>query len=262
MHKTLITNKIKKTEFEKFILEAVKKFDFTHTTTFSISIDKFAEDAAKDAPDIEIRMTLLAYIKMSKLVATSDKEIAWHGHVTKENNILTINDIYVYPQVTTSATVDAHEEQYGGWMISTFKEKLNSIRMQGHSHVNMGVTPSYTDLTYYKDLLSQIDDYYIFLIINKKGEVHTRVYDKINNVLYTNVPLNLVQDGEIVDLNGWTKSSLDMIRPKQYVPATAPIVPKQTVTFVKDETSGREIAYWGEEDEAYEGFGAYGARYK
>lgn len=257
MRKTLITNKIKKTEFEKFILEAAKKFDFTHASTFSINIDKFAEDAAKNAPDIAIHMTLLAYVKMSKLVATSDKEIAWHGHVTKEGNIMTINDIYVYPQVTTAATVDAHEEQYGGWMISTFKEELNHIRMQGHSHVNMGVSPSSTDLTYYKDLLSQIDDFYIFLIINKKGEVHTRVYDKINNILYTEVPLSIVQDGEIVDLNGWTKSSLEMIRPKQYVtpPRTAP---NQVAVFVKDEKTERDIAYW----EEYEGFGAYGARYK
>ena len=260
MRKTLITNNIKKAEFEKFILEAARKFDFTHATTFNINIDKFAEDAAKNAPDIAIHMTLLAYVKMSKLVATSDKEIAWHGHVTKEGNIMTINDIYVYPQVVTSATVDAHEEQYGGWMISTFKEELNHIRMQGHSHVNMGVTPSSTDTTYYKDLLSQIDDFYIFLIINKKGEVHTRVYDKINNVLYTEVPLNIVQDGVILDLNGWTKSSLEMIRPKQYV--ASPPVPKQIVTFVKDEKTGREVAYWGEEDEAYEGFGAYGARYR
>ena len=257
MRKTLITNNIKKAEFEKFILEAVKKFDFTHATTFNINIDKFAEDAAKNAPDIAIHMTLLAYVKMSKLVATSDKEIAWHGHVTKEGNVMTINDIYVYPQVVTSATVDAHEEQYGGWMISTFKEELNHIRMQGHSHVNMGVSPSSTDTTYYKDLLSQIDDFYIFLIINKKGEVHTRVYDKINNVLYTEIPLNIIQDGVILDLNGWTKSSLEMIRPNQYiaVPPAPRQTPNQVTAFVKDERT----AYW---EEDYEGFGAYGARYK
>ena len=257
MRKTLITNNIKKAEFEKFILEAARKFDFTHATTFNINIDKFAEDAAKNAPDIAIHMTLLAYVKMSKLVATSDKEIAWHGHVTKEGNVMTINDIYVYPQVVTSATVDAHEEQYGGWMISTFKEELNHIRMQGHSHVNMGVSPSSTDTTYYKDLLSQIDDFYIFLIINKKGEVHTRVYDKINNVLYTEVPLNIIQDGVILDLNGWTKSSLEMIRPNQYVavPPAPRQTPNQVTAFVKDERT----AYW---EEDYEGFGAYGARYK
>ena len=224
MKKTLITNNIKKKEFSRYILDKVKDFDFTHADKFSINIEEFANKEAQHARDIEICMSLLAYVKMSKLVATCDKEIAWHGYVTKDGDCYTIEDIFMYPQKATATTVNADEEAYGPWMIKNIKEKLNTVRMQGHSHVNMGVSPSHTDLDYYKDLLGHVTDFYIFLVINKRGEVHTRLYDKTQNVLYTEIPLKIVHEGNILDLNDWVKSNMNLMDDKsKNIPYTAKV---------------------------------------
>ena len=45
--------------------------------------------------------------------------------------------------------------------------------MHGHSHVNMGTSPSATDTKLQEDHLAQLqdNDFYIFLIVNKKREI-------------------------------------------------------------------------------------------
>ena len=58
--------------------------------------------------------------------------------------------------------------------------------MQGHSHVNMGVSPSGVDDKHRQQILDQLekDMFYIFMIWNKSLTVHTLVYDMARNVLY------------------------------------------------------------------------------
>jgi hypothetical protein len=202
MKKELITQSFNQEDLLNYIKERVKTFSFTHTKSFNVDLSDFITEKTQDIPDISVQITPEAYIKMIKLVNGCDKEIAWHGYVHKEDNNYLIKDIVVYPQKITSVTVEADEQRYSDWLQKQ-GEKLNTLRFQGHSHVNMGVTPSLTDTTYFKDLLEQVNDYYIFIIVNKSHQINMRVYDKRQNVLFTEVPLKIKLENEDLSLDAW-----------------------------------------------------------
>ena len=129
-----------------------------------------------------------AWVKMRMLVLENSTEVAWHGTARRGNKEgeYVIDDIIIYPQVVTGVTADTDQEEYQNWLISQPEDVFNNIRMQGHSHVNMGVTPSAVDRELYRKLLSQLgpDMFYIFLINNKKGDWMSIVMDIRENVHY------------------------------------------------------------------------------
>lgn len=131
-----------------------------------------------------------AWCKMQALVKDFDKEVAWHGIATRgedENkDEYFIKDILVYPQEVTGATVNTDQEKYEMWLMSHEDDVFNNIRMQGHSHVNMGVTPSSVDTSFYDRILEQLNDtmFYIFMIWNKENDKTIKIYDLKKNVLF------------------------------------------------------------------------------
>lgn len=132
-----------------------------------------------------------AFAKMTMLVQSFDSEVAWHGTAHRDEEDETtfyIDDILVYPQLVTGATVNTDQEKYQEWLYSHEDEVFNNIRMQGHSHVNFGTTPSGVDLTHQEKILDQLDDdmFYIFMIWNRKFERTIKIYDLKNNTLYEN----------------------------------------------------------------------------
>lgn len=156
-----------------------------------ISLDGWTEAKTKDIPPPEVTFTQMAFIKMTNLVATNSKEVAWHGLVAKQENAYVIYDILVYPQKIAATTVDADEKEYTQWLMRRH-EYISDIRMQGHSHVNMPVSPSGTDTKYYAELVSQVEDYYIFIIINKTWDMYIRFYDVTNGIMYTDLPIEVL----------------------------------------------------------------------
>lgn len=122
--------------------------------------------------------------KIWELVDACEKEIAWHGLVTKEKNTYTIYDILVFPQEVTASTATAKEEEYVMWMNELDDETFNHMRFHGHSHVNMGVTPSAIDTDYQQTLANTVQDFYIFGIFNKKRSYNLYLYDTEQNLLF------------------------------------------------------------------------------
>lgn len=144
-------------------------------------------DKLYSGPKPVIQFTNEAYIKMLELVHTSDIEVQWHGLINKEDeHTYTVYDILVYPQIATAMTVTSDDEAYAMWMMNLTNIQVNDLRLQGHSHVNMGVSPSGTDLKTFDDFLTQVNDYYIFFIVNKKYDIHVRLYDVEHNILFMN----------------------------------------------------------------------------
>lgn len=134
----------------------------------------------KREPHVTLEITDEAFVKMISLVNNFDTEIAWHGCASRdlETMTYTIDDIIVYPQTVTSATVETDQAQYEQWLFSLPDEVFNSIRMQGHSHVYMGAYPSGVDTGYYEKIIKQVkDDFYIFLILNKHYDKYLMIYD-------------------------------------------------------------------------------------
>lgn len=144
----------------------------------------------------------IAWNKMKALVDEFKTEIAWHGIARRGEKEAEyyIDDIIVYPQKVSGATVVTDQEKYQMWLYEQDDEVFNNIRMQGHSHVNMGTSPSGVDTTYYESIVEQLDDdmFYIFMILNKSGSRFVKIYDKAINTMFetSDITVTLLMDPE------------------------------------------------------------------
>lgn len=169
--------------------------------------------------------TELAYLKMLTLVREFDKEVAWHGIAKRcddEEDAYVISDILVYPQEVTGATVNTDQEKYQMWLMNHDDDVFNNIRMQGHSHVNMGTTPSTVDTSLYERILDQLDDnmFYIFLIWNKRNEKTIKIYDLAKNVLFETADITVTVREDAIGMENFLKGAKEMVQDKKYTPAT------------------------------------------
>lgn len=139
----------------------------------------------KDDEKIAIIFEDDARKKMLELVRQAKDEIGWHGTVERKGEKeFVIKDIFVFPQTVTGATVTTNEEEYLNFIMQLTDEEINNMRLYGHSHVNMPVSPSSTDDVYQENLMQNVQDYYIFGIFNKSGGAWWNVYDVEKNILY------------------------------------------------------------------------------
>lgn len=132
--------------------------------------------------------TPIAWLKMQYLVHKFDSEVGWHGTAERVDDGYVITDILLYPQEVTGTTVEMNMEKYPAWKDTLSDAQFNSLRMHGHSHVNMRTTPSSVDIDHQRKILEQLeqDMFYVFLIWNKKGEKNVKIYDLAQNILYEN----------------------------------------------------------------------------
>jgi Zn finger protein HypA/HybF involved in hydrogenase expression len=65
----------------------------------------------------------------------------------------------------------------------------NDFRVWIHSHVNMGCNPSGTDTTTFNEHIKESEEWYMMVIINKKGNIAIHIADKKENVYIQDIPL-------------------------------------------------------------------------
>ena len=149
----------------------------------------------------KLYITPLAEAKMASITRLSKGEVAWHGYTERPSaDLFIIKDILLFPQEVSSATVTSDEDAYTKWYIDHFDE-FDRIRFHGHSHVNMSVSPSSTDMTYREEMLKGMNGsgYYIFLIRNKKGEKEIQIYDYDTGAVYDEDDIEvLYQDPSVI----------------------------------------------------------------
>lgn len=195
-------------------LKSIKVIDGTFDLSYKVPEQKDAEKA-------KLIFTQTAWNKMTALVDTCDKEIAWHGLVEKNENEYTITDIIVFPQTVSAATVTSDETEYSLWVAQQPDEIFNSMRFHGHSHVNMGVSPSGVDTEYQNNMLKNLNDFYIFAIFNKKGDHWCAIYDVESNMAYGNSDVEVIAPN--TEEAEWAKEQI-----KQFIKNPAP-VPAATI---------------------------------
>ena len=133
-----------------------------------------------------------AWVKTLSLVMQYSVEVQWHGLVRRlSDNKFVVEDILVFPHDAAPASVISVQEQYEEWLNSLGDDTFNRVRFHGHSHVNMPVHPSIVDVNYRSNIVRNFgtphpnnDIFYIFLIINKRGELSGEIYDFTNNAVY------------------------------------------------------------------------------
>jgi hypothetical protein len=149
----------------------------------------------KNIPKPIVNFTAEAYLKMNYLIQECTSEIGWHGTVTRNKNIFTITDILVYPQKVTGATTSSIPvgDKYDAWLMELPDNIFNFLRFQGHSHVNMGTSPSGVDNNFYDAILQTLkdNDYYIFAIMNKRQEISIWIYDLATNLIFDEKDITL-----------------------------------------------------------------------
>lgn len=225
-------------------------------TDGKITFTKTLEAVSRKATVI---FTEAAWFKMQMLITAIDKEVAWHGVARRgddpEKDEYIISDILVYPQTVTGATVNTDQAEYEKWLNDLDDDTFNNLRMQGHSHVNMGVTPSSVDLGLYEEFLERMGDdmFYIFLIYNKKGEKMYKVYDMRKNLLFETADVTV----EIRETGlGLLRTLNDMNEKVKMKPAT-PTYPAYTYPGTADYS--RSGGYGKGSETGYTGYTATGA---
>ena len=232
------------------LIEKYNATTYINTEDINIKLDikdllnEYIESKNLTPPTIYISAN--AYVKMRMLVDQMSTEVGWYGTVTKCPGLqetYVIEDILVYPQKVTGATCEQDETKMFDFEMSLTTEQVNSKRFQGHSHVNMGVTPSGVDEQFYQDLLTQVTDYFIICITNKKNDYTVRFYDVANNILYTDLELKvLLDDG--TDTNNWFTLVKDQVANKSIV-TVDPNKPgnfKGSIFDTGDTKSSKELA--------------------
>lgn len=140
-----------------------------------------------------ITFSELAYYRMLRLfkadVATS-KEFMFIGTVEKPNpNTYFITNISLIPQEANSgAFCETDDDRYPVWLHENFPtvEQKKTVRLNGHSHVNMAVEPSGVDNSNIEKMMQYVDDFFIQLIINRKQEIKINLWDKQNGIIFNN----------------------------------------------------------------------------
>lgn len=182
--------KLTQEEIEAYLTNLRTKLeDVDVTSDITIKINKVKPKAEK----AKLIFTEKAYNKMRMLVLESDKEIGWHGFTHRAGNKFYVDDIIVFPQTVTAATVTSDEKLYTDWTLKLTDEEYNKMHFHGHSHVNMATNPSNVDTNYYESKVKNIEDYYIFVIMNKSDNTYARIYDFENNIYYEKDDIEIIR---------------------------------------------------------------------
>ena len=254
MHQMKLTNK----QIQDILVEIRKQLKAFKTTKGTMSIDFKLPVHTTDKAKLIIEPQ--AWEKLIALVDECDKEIAWHGTVTKSRNVYTITDIYVFPQTVTGCTVTSDETEYSLWLAGQPDNVFNTLRFHGHSHVNMGVSPSGTDTNYQEDILRNLKDFYIFAIFNKKGDHWCAIYDVESNIAYDNKDIELITPN--TGNTAWAKDAIKNFVKFPEQKAKAKAVKKQerksiTESIIED-TDEDGYSYYSNYGYGYPWGGRYG----
>lgn len=202
---------------DNFKTEALKQFQemlANYKPTDGALNFKIDPTANNNNNKVIINMLGDAYLKMISLIQECSIEIAWHGTVERvDDYTFQITDILCYPQEAGSATVDAKEEEYLQWLMQLDDAVVNQLSFQGHSHVNMGVSPSGRDTDNWQKLFQMCkksDTFYIVCIANKSGNTTWQVYDNKTGYLYENKDIEFrVITPEGLSIKEWGKQTID-----------------------------------------------------
>lgn len=146
-----------------------------------------------------------ALAKMYNYVLECKYEIGWLGTVYKDDEYFIIDDVYLFKQEVHETTTEITTEGLSEFASEILKEDngievWNSIRLWGHSHVNMGISPSHTDDIQMAVFDTEGVDWFVRLIANKKGDLSIDFYDYASNIAYQNVSYEYEHSAEESDI--------------------------------------------------------------
>ena len=155
---------------------------------------------ANKVPRIGITSDALA--KMFVYVDECNDEVGWLGTVKQINEkYYIIDDVFLFDQEVHGTTTEITPEGLAEFAEELLKredglEIWNNLKMWGHSHVNMTVTPSGQDDKQMKDFAEVGHDWFIRLICNKKGDMKLDFFHYNLGIAFLDVPWEEVASEE------------------------------------------------------------------
>ncbi|MEG1733050.1 MAG: hypothetical protein RR252_07860, partial [Longicatena sp.] len=131
--------------------------------------------------------------KMKTYIDECSDEIGWLGTVSKEdNNMYLIKDAYLFKQEVHAVTCEITTEGLTDFaneilVLDNGVDIWNDMKLWGHSHVNMSVSPSGQDNEQMKMFKNCGHDFFIRVIANKKGDMEFTLYDFDKSLIYKDV---------------------------------------------------------------------------
>jgi proteasome lid subunit RPN8/RPN11 len=143
-----------------------------------------------------------AYEWIRAIVDQHDSEVGFYAFVDRrDDNSFFIRDVY-YPKhdLVSGATCEISPEGQTDLMVSLVEkdreDDIVNLKVWGHSHVNMGVTPSGQDHNQAVDMAKSNGDYIVRLIVNKRREIGISIYDYANNLIFDEVKHTIAQSND------------------------------------------------------------------
>lgn len=124
--------------------------------------------------------TIWQYVKLCKY------EIGWLGLVDETPNGYLITEVFLLEQEVSGATTEIESDAIANLAVALESRGVDSTRLRywGHSHVDMGVTPSGRDEDQLKEYLENGCEFFIRGIYNKKMEAKLDIFDMRTKLVY------------------------------------------------------------------------------
>ena len=152
-----------------------------------------------DGKKAKIILEPKAWEKIFLLLHHFNTEVSWRGLCRRGEGPGTyvVSDVLVFPQKVGDSTANTNDVEDAKWICSQPPEIKRQLRFHGHSHVNMGAFSSGTDTSYQQEILSQLleDDFYVFMIWNKRLDFWSTIFDMRDNVQYEDADITCVLRG-------------------------------------------------------------------
>ena len=144
-----------------------------------------------------------AWLAIQHLVAIAPKEVGWMGLVdTLEKGDYLITEIFIPEQEATATEADIKPEAVMALYNQLMDQDIDTSKLiyWGHSHVNMGVTPSGQDEDQLEEYL-QMETCNVFIrgIYNKSNAEKVDVIEKTNGMVHECVETNILIPQHITD---------------------------------------------------------------
>lgn len=180
---------------------------------------------------------------MAYYVDECSDEIGWLGIVEKyEDEMYLCTEVHLLEQEVNGGTTEISPMGLVKMAEELGLEKMQKIFLWGHSHVNMGVSPSGQDETQMKLFMENGMEWFFRIICNKKGDIGVTFYNYKENYVVEDVPWDVYYE------TGVEKAAI--------VAEMKEKVKKKTYYSPPSANTGRDKDKWRSEYRS--GYGVYG----
>lgn len=169
-----------------------------------------------------LRYAPIASAKIDLLVKVFDVMVEWYGVIRHDGETAVLEDIIVYPQISTRATCREDPEEGKYYIYHLDPDVVRSLRYHGCSYVVFPAEPSKISLDFEEMVAEQLHDgeEFFFDITNREGEHSVRCYTNTSSKSYNRN--QLLFDKASVDFDGeaFLKDARKKIRPEFYLGLT------------------------------------------